>query len=206
MIEKFVSMKAVAIPLDRNNVDTDAILPARFLKTITRTGLGGCVFHEWRFGKDGREVPEFPFNMEPYRDGKILVSGENFGCGSSREHAVWGLMDYGIRAVIAPSFGDIFYNNGLLNGLLPVRLSREDVRELVGQLTDAPGSEISVDLPPQTVTGPDGKEYPFDIGSFSKECLLKGLDEIALTLGYEREIARYEHEGKSKSPWLFLDL
>jgi len=206
MIEKFVSLKAVAIPLDRSNVDTDAILPARFLKTITRTGLGGCLFHGWRFGEDGREVPDFPLNLAPYREGKILVAGENFGCGSSREHAVWGLMDYGIRAVIAPSFGDIFYNNGLKNGLLPVRLGGENVRELLQQLKGSPGSEISVDLPGQSVTGPDGKGYPFDIGSFPKECLLKGLDEIALTLGHEQEIARYERDGKAKAPWLFLDL
>lgn len=206
MIEKFVSLKAVAIPLDRSNVDTDAILPARFLKTITRTGLGACLFHGWRFDEGGREVPDFSLNMIPYRGGKILVSGENFGCGSSREHAVWGLMDFGIRSVIAPSFGDIFYNNGLKNGLLPVRLGPGEVRDLISHLQEHPGSEISVDLPAQRVTGPDGSVHPFDIGSFPKECLLQGLDEIALTLGHAGEIERYERDGKAKSPWLFLDI
>ena len=206
MIEKFTSLKAVAIPLDRANVDTDAIVPARFLKTIRRTGLGEGLFHAWRFDESGAEIPDFALNRAAYRGGKILVTGENFGCGSSREHAVWSLMDYGIRAVIAPSFGDIFHNNGLKNGLLPIRLEQGDVRKLIAQLHGSPGSEISVDLPAQKVTGPDGKVYPFDIGSFPKECLLKGLDEIALTLGHEREIERYERDGKQKSPWLFLDI
>jgi 3-isopropylmalate/(R)-2-methylmalate dehydratase small subunit len=206
MIERFVSLKAVAIPLDRGNVDTDAIIPARFLKTIRRTGLGENLFRAWRFDEEGREVPDFPLNMGPYREGKILVAGENFGCGSSREHAVWSLMDYGVRVVIAPSFGDIFYNNGLKNGLLPVRLPSVDVRGLISRLRQAPGSEIAVDLPVQTVTGPDGKGYPFEIGSFPKECLLKGLDEIALTLELEGEIERYERAGKMKTPWLFPDL
>ncbi len=206
MIEQFDTLKAVAIPLDRGNVDTDAVIPARFLKTITRTGLGEGLFHAWRFDESGKEVPGFTLNMLPYRGGKILVAGENFGCGSSREHAVWSLMDFGIRAVIAPSFGDIFYNNGLKNGLLPVRLAPGEVRDLISQLQEVPGSEISVDLPAQTVTGPDGKGYPFDIGSFPKECLLKGLDEIALTIEHEGEIERYERDGKAKSPWLFLDI
>jgi 3-isopropylmalate/(R)-2-methylmalate dehydratase small subunit len=206
MIEKFVSLKAVGIPLDRSNVDTDAIIPARFLKTVKRTGLGEGLFYAWRFDERGGENPEFVLNQAPYRGGKILVTGENFGCGSSREHAVWSLMDYGIRVVIAPSFGDIFYNNGLKNGLLPVRLASGEVRAMMGKVEGAPGSEISVDLPAQKVTGPDGKEYPFDIGSFPKECLLKGLDEIALTLEHEGEIERYERDGKKRSPWLFLDI
>ena len=206
MIEKFVSLKAVAIPLDRGNVDTDAIIPARFLKTIKRTGLGDGLFYAWRFDEGGREVPGFPLNMAPYRNGKILVAGENFGCGSSREHAVWSLMDYGIRVVIAPSFGDIFYNNGLKNGLLPVPLAPGEIRALIARLQGSPGSEISVDLPAQMVTGPDGTVYPFEIGSFPKECLLQGLDEITLTLQHEGEIARYERDGKTKTPWLFPDL
>lgn len=206
MIEKFVSLSAVAIPLDRSNVDTDTIIPARFLKTIKRTGLGAGLFHAWRFDADGREVPDFPLNMEPYRVGKILVTGENFGCGSSREHAVWSLMDHGIRVVIAPSFGDIFYNNGLKNGLLPVRLPAETVGRMISLLRGSPGSPISVDLPSQTVTGPDGTVHSFDIAPFPKECLLRGLDEIALTLSHEEEIARYERAGKQRTPWLFLDL
>jgi 3-isopropylmalate/(R)-2-methylmalate dehydratase small subunit len=206
MIEQFETLKAVAIPLDRGNVDTDAIIPARFLKTIKRTGLGEGLFHAWRFDENGKEVPGFTLNRLPYRGGKILVVGENFGCGSSREHAVWALMDYGVRAVIAPSFGDIFYNNGLKNGLLPVRLAPGEVRDLISQLQEVPGREIYVDLPAQTVTGPDGAVYPFDIGSFPKECLLKGLDEIALTLELKGEIVRYERDGKAKFPWLFLDI
>ncbi|HEU5359751.1 MAG TPA: 3-isopropylmalate dehydratase small subunit [Candidatus Deferrimicrobiaceae bacterium] len=206
MIEKFVSLKAVAIPLDRENVDTDAIIPARFLKTIKRTGLGERLFHAWRFDETGTEMPDFPLNVAPYRGGKILVAGENFGCGSSREHAVWALMDYGIRAVLAPSFGDIFHNNALKNGLLPVRLAAVEVRELIRQVTESPGAKISIDLPGQNVTGPDGATYRFDIGSFPKECLLKGLDEIALTLAHQEEIDRYERDGKKKTPWLFLDL
>jgi 3-isopropylmalate/(R)-2-methylmalate dehydratase small subunit len=206
MIEQFDTLKAVAIPLDRGNVDTDAIIPARFLKTITRKGLGSNLFFAWRFDDGGNEVPEFPLNRAGYRGGKILVAGENFGCGSSREHAVWALMDYGIRAVIAPSFGDIFHNNGLKNGMLPVRLASGEVSNLISHLQEYPGSEISVDLPGQTVTGPDGKVYPFEIGSFPKECLLKGLDEIALTLEHEGDIDRYERNGKANSPWLFLDI
>jgi len=206
MIEKFVSLKAVGVPLDRSNVDTDAIIPARFLKTIKRTGLGEGLFYAWRFDERGGENPEFVLNQVPYRGGKILVTGQNFGCGSSREHAVWSLMDYGIRVVIASSFGDIFYGNGLKNGLLSVRLAPAEVRELLSQVQAAPGSTISVDLPAQSVTGPDGKEYLFDIGSFPKECLLKGLDEIALTLEHEGEIERYERDGKKRSPWLFLDI
>jgi 3-isopropylmalate/(R)-2-methylmalate dehydratase small subunit len=134
------------------------------------------------------------------------VAGENFGCGSSREHAVWALMDYGVRVVIAPSFGDIFYNNGLKNGLLPVRLPSNAVRTVIDRLQGSPGSMITVDLPAQTVTGPDGTVYPYEIGSFPKECLLKGLDEIALTLQHEDDISRYERDRKNKMPWLFWDL
>ena len=206
MIEAFVSLRAVAIPLDRNNVDTDAVIPARFLKTVKRTGLGAGLFHAWRFDADGNEVPDFPLNQTPYRGGKILVSGENFGCGSSREHAVWALMDFGIRAVIAPSFSDIFSANGLKNGLLPVRLASGEVRELIRHLSERPGERVSVDLPAQTVAGPDGALYRFEIGSFAKECLLKGLDETALTLRHEADIARYERDGKKNRPWLFPDL
>lgn len=206
MIEKFAALTAVGIPLDRANVDTDAILPARFLKTIHRSGLGIHLFHAWRYGDSGEERPDFPLNLPAYRGGKILVAGDNFGCGSSREHAVWALMDYGIRVVIAPSFSDIFYNNGLKNGLLPARLPAETVRRLLDLLLAFPGSEISVDLPAQTVTGPSGDPVPFEIESFPKECLLKGLDEIALTLGHEADIARYEQEWKAKTPWLFPDI
>ena len=206
MIEKFVVLESVGIPFDRANVDTDAILPARYLKTIHRTGLGEHLFRAWRYDEGGGEAPDFPLNLPAYRGGKILVTGENFGCGSSREHAVWALMDYGIRAVIAPSISDIFYNNGLKNGLLPVRLAAGEVRGLIDLLRASPGSSITVDLSSQTVTGPDGSSYRFDIGAFPKECLLKGLDEIALILEREADISRYEQEWKRKTPWLFADL
>lgn len=206
MIEPFVSLRGVAVPLDRNNVDTDAVIPARYLKTVKRTGLGAGLFSAWRFDAEGNEVPDFPLNRAPYRDGKILVTGENFGCGSSREHAVWALLDFGIRAVIAPSFSDIFAGNALKNGLLPVSLSPGEVRKLLSRLAESPGGLVSVDLPAQTVTGPDGAVYRFGIGSFAKECLLNGLDEIALTLRHEAQIAGYEREGKAKRPWLFPDL
>ena len=206
MIEKFADLTAVGIPLDRANVDTDAILPARFLKTIHRTGLGVHLFHAWRYVDEGKEAPDFALNVPAYRGGRILVAGENFGCGSSREHAVWALMDYGIRAVIAPSLSDIFYNNCLKNGLLPIRLPAGTVRGLLDLLLASPGGAISVDLPAQTVTGPDGASHPFEIEPFPKECLLKGQDEIALTLEHETDIARYEREGKRKTPWLFPDI
>lgn len=206
MMEPFVSLRAVAIPLDRNNVDTDAVIPARFLKTVKRTGLGAGLFHAWRFDGEGRERPDFPLNHPSYRNGRILVTGENFGCGSSREHAVWALLDFGIRAVIAPSFSDIFAGNALKNGLLPVLLPPEAVRALLDGITAAPGAEIAVDLPAQAVTGPDGSVHRFEIGSFAKECLLNGLDEIALTLRREAEIAGYERRRKKIHPWLFLDL
>jgi 3-isopropylmalate/(R)-2-methylmalate dehydratase small subunit len=206
MIEKFVSLESVAIPLDRANVDTDAILPARFLKTIHRTGLGIHLFHAWRYDPAGGEVPDFPLNLPAYRGGKILVAGDNFGCGSSREHAVWALMDYGIRVVIAPSFSDIFYSNGVKNGLLPVRLPAEEVRRMLDRLLASPGGTISVDLAAQTVTGPASGSHPFEIETFPKECLLKGQDEIALTLEREPDIARYEREWKAKTPWLYPDI
>ncbi len=206
MVDKFHTLEAVAVPLDRNNVDTDAIIPARFLKTVRRTGLGKGLFHAWRFDDRGREIPDFALNRTAYRNGRILVAGENFGCGSSREHAVWALLDFGIRVVIAPSFGDIFYNNALKNGLLPVRLAAEAVRGMIRQLMNRPGATISVDLPEQKVACPDGTSHSFEILPFSKECLLKGLDEIALTLEHEGVIERYEQDGKKKSPWLFLDI
>jgi 3-isopropylmalate/(R)-2-methylmalate dehydratase small subunit len=206
MIEPFVSLRGVAIPLDRNNVDTDAVIPARFLKTVKRTGLGVGLFYAWRFDDAGNEVPDFPLNRAPYRNGKILVTGENFGCGSSREHAVWALLDFGIRVVIAPSFSDIFAGNALKNGLLPVSLPPGEVRALLSRAVESPGDELFVDLPAQTVTGPDGAIYRFEVGAFDKECLLNGLDETALTLRHEEKISAYERQGKEKRPWLFPDL
>jgi len=206
MIEKFVSLNAVGVPLDRGNVDTDAIIPARYLKTLKRTGLGAGLFFAWRYDAGGSSLPDFPLNRPEFRGGKVLVAGENFGCGSSREHAVWALMDFGFRAVIAPSFGDIFHNNCLKNGLLPVTLPAAEVRSLIDALLAAPGAKVAVDLPAQTVTGPGGDIHAFRIDPFAKKCLLEGLDEIALTLASAEEIARYERERKKATPWLFLDL
>ena len=206
MIEAFTSLDTVGVPLDRGNVDTDAIIPARYLKTLKRTGLGAGLFFAWRYDAEGAERPDFPLNHPSFRGGKVLVAGENFGCGSSREHAVWALMDFGFRAVIAPSFSDIFHNNCLKNGLLPVTLPAAEVRSMIGALLATPGGKVGVDLPAQTVKGPGGDIHPFRIDPFAKKCLLEGLDEIALTLKSAPEIDRYERERKKTAPWLFLDL
>jgi len=206
MIEKFVPLNTVGVPLDRENVDTDAIIPARYLKTLKRTGLGVGLFFAWRYDAGGALLPDFPLNRPAYRGGEALVAGENFGCGSSREHAVWALMDFGFRAVIAPSFSDIFRSNCLKNGLLPVTLPAAAVRSMIGVLLAAPGGKVQVDLQAQTVTGPGGDVYRFAIDPFAKTCLLEGLDEIALTLKSSAEIDRYERERKKTTPWLFLDL
>lgn len=206
MREKFTSLSTVGVPLDRRNVDTDAIIPARYLKTIKRTGLGEGLFFAWRHDAAGVERPDFPLNRPSYRGGKVLVAGENFGCGSSREHAVWALMDFGFRAVIAPSFSDIFHSNCLKNGMLPVTLPAAEVQALLAALLAAPGSLVEVDLPGQTVRGPKGVVHRFAIDPFAKTCLLEGLDEIALTLSSSQEIDRYERERKAATPWLFRDL
>jgi 3-isopropylmalate/(R)-2-methylmalate dehydratase small subunit len=206
MREKFTSLSTVGVPLDRRNVDTDAIIPARYLKTIKRTGLGEGLFFAWRYDAEGKERRDFPLNRPSYRGGRVLVAGENFGCGSSREHAVWALMDFGFRAVIAPSFSDIFRNNCLKNGMLPVTLPAAQVQALIDALLAAPGSRVEVDLPGQTVKGPKGDVHPFPIDPFAKTCLLEGLDEIALTLESSPEIDRYERERKAATPWLFRDL
>ena len=206
MTEKFVSLNTVGVPLDRMNVDTDAIIPARYLKTLKRSGLGVGLFFAWRYDAGGEELPDFPLNRPSFRGGEVLVTGENFGCGSSREHAVWALMDFGFRAVIAPSFSDIFHNNCLKNGMLPVTLPAAEVRSMLDALLAAPGGKVRVDLVEQTVTGPNGDIHAFGVASFAKTCLLEGLDEIALTLASAGELDRYERERKKATPWLFLDL
>ena len=206
MREKFPSLSTAGVPLDRRNVDTDAIIPARYLKTVKRTGLGEGLFFAWRYGEDGAPRPDFPLNRPEYRGGRVLVAGENFGCGSSREHAVWALMDFGFRAVIAPSFSDIFHNNCLKNGMLPVVLPAAEVQALQDALLADPGSRVEVDLPGQTVRGPKGDVHRFAIDPFAKTCLLEGLDEIALTMQGVTEIERYERERKAATPWLFRDL
>ncbi|MBL8712820.1 MAG: 3-isopropylmalate dehydratase small subunit [Alphaproteobacteria bacterium] len=200
-MQKFDTLKGPAAPLNMVNVDTDAIIPKQFLKTIERTGLGKFLFNDLRFTPDGAEKPDFVLNKPAYRHAQILVAGENFGCGSSREHAPWSLLDFGIRCVIAPSYADIFYNNCFKNGILPLVLPKEQVEEL---MKDAEaGLELTIDLQKQTVTGGNRKEYKFDIDPFRKKCLLNGLDDIGLTLEKEKTISTFEDAQKKTQPWLY---
>ena len=198
----FTKFTAVAVPLDMANIDTDKIVPARFLRKARGADYGKYLFHDIRYRADGSDNPDFILNQAPYRGAQILVAGDNFGCGSSRESAVWVLTDYGIRAVIAPSFGDIHYGNALQNGLLPVRLPDESVKTLQRQLHERPGAQITVDLESQTVTGPDGAAYPFDIDPNSKEKLLKGLDDIGLVMQNIEAIEAFEKRYHGELPWL----
>ncbi|MGE3914299.1 MAG: 3-isopropylmalate dehydratase small subunit [Hyphomicrobiaceae bacterium] len=201
-MQPFTRLKGVAAPLNMINVDTDMIIPKQYLKTIKRTGLGKHLFAEMRYDEQGREKADFVLNKGPWRGATILVAGQNFGCGSSREHAPWALLDFGIRSVIAPSFADIFFNNTFKNGILPVRLAEARVNELLRFLLELPGAEITVDLPAQTVTGPDGKSDTFDIDPFRKHCLVNGLDEIGLTLEKAPAIAAYETKAVKERPWV----
>ncbi|MBI1864618.1 MAG: 3-isopropylmalate dehydratase small subunit [Nitrospirae bacterium] len=202
-MEPFTVLESVVMPLDRPNVDTDAIIPKQFLKTIERTGLGKNLFFDWRYREDGSPDPAFVLNDPGYHEARILLARENFGCGSSREHAPWALLDYGFRCIIAPSFADIFYNNCFKNGILPVVLSADDVDRLFRDVAKTPGCRVSVDLASQTVIAQDGSVHAFQIDPFRKECLLKGLDEIGLTLRHEPEIAAYETRRRAEAPWLF---
>lgn len=192
-MEPFIRLDAVAVPLPRPNIDTDQIIPARFLSRPREVDHGPFLFHDARRlpGSD-EERPDFPLNRPEWRGARIVVAGRNFACGSSRESAVWALHDHGIRAAIAPSFGDIFRNNSLKNGLLPVALPAEAVNGLTAQLEARPGATVAIDLPAQTVTAPDGTVHAFEIDPFAKHCLLEGVDEIAFTLGHEEEIAAFE--------------
>ena len=200
-MEKFTKLKAPAAPLPMVNVDTDMIIPKQFLKTIQRTGLGQYLFNDMRFTPEGKEKPEFVLNKDAYRKAGIIVAGESFGCGASREHAPWALLDFGIRAVIAPSFADIFYNNCFKNGILPVVLPKDAVAEL---MKDAEaGLELEIDLQNQTVTGGNRKTYSFDIDPFRKKCSLNGLDDIGLTLENEGSISDFESGQKNAQPWLY---
>jgi 3-isopropylmalate/(R)-2-methylmalate dehydratase small subunit len=201
-MDKFTTLTGVAAPINMINVDTDMIIPKNYLKTIKRTGLGKSLFAEMRYDEAGRERPDFVLNKGPYRNAKILVAGNNFGCGSSREHAPWALLDFGIRCVIAPSFADIFFGNTFKNGILPIILPEARVNQLLRFLLELPGAEITVDLPAQTVTGPDGQVDKFEIDPFRKNCLVNGLDEIGLTMQRGEAIAAYEARGASLRPWL----
>jgi 3-isopropylmalate/(R)-2-methylmalate dehydratase small subunit len=201
-MEKFTVLTGVAAPLPMINVDTDMIIPKQFLKTIKRTGLGKNLFDEMRYTPDGKEAPDFVLNRPAYRSAKILVSGANFGCGSSREHAPWAIADFGIRCVIAASFADIFYNNCFKNGILPIVLPQEQVDKLLDDANRGANAIVSVDLAKQTITGPDGGCIAFEVDPFRKHCLLNGLDDIGLTLQREGKIATFEQQRRVSSPWL----
>jgi len=200
-MQKFTTLSGVAAPLDMINVDTDMIIPKQFLKTIKRSGLGKSLFFEMRYDDDGAEKPDFVLNKPQYRKAQILVAGANFGCGSSREHAPWALLDFGIRCVIAPSFADIFYNNCFKNGILPIALKPEDVEKLLDDAARGANAIISIDLEKQEIRGPDGGCLTFDIDPARKEALLNGLDEIGASLQHEREISDFEAKRKLAQPW-----
>ena len=211
-MKSFTVVKGIAAPMDRANVDTDMIIPKQFLKSIKRTGFGKNLFDELRYldeGKpdadcSGRPInPDFPLNFPRYQGANILLARENFGCGSSREHAPWALDDYGFRSVIAPSFADIFYNNSFKNALLPIILSDEIVDQLFNEMYAQEGYELSIDLQAQTVTTPSGESFAFEIDEFRKHCLLNGLDDIGLTLEQADAIRAYEEKRKQQAPWLF---
>ena len=202
-MEKFQKLDAVAVPISAPNVDTDQIVPARFLRKPRNAGYGGFLFHDLRFDDAGAEKPGFILNQPAYRGARILVADKNFGCGSSREHAVYALWDYGFRAVIAPSFGDIFFNNCFKNGLLPIVLQpAEQVAALRTEFTRHPGKHAIVDLERQEVIAPSRNVHRFEVDSFRKQCLLQGLDEIAFTLGHDADIARFERRQASEWGWL----
>lgn len=202
-LPKFTIWKGIAAPLDRSNVDTDAIIPKQFLKTIKRTGLGNALFHPLRYNEDGSENPDFVLNKEPYRKAKILVvTGPNFGCGSSREHAPWALLDFGIKAVVAPSYADIFSNNLTKNGMIPIVVSDEAKLTAIADKARA-GEEIEIDLPNQTVKDASGNELAkFDVDEFRKHCLVEGLDDIGLTMQMDEKISKFEDRRTLDTPWL----
>lgn len=202
-MEQFTTLdNAIAAPLPIINVDTDMIIPKGFLKTIKRTGLGKNLFDEMRYTPEGDEIADFVLNRAPYRQAQILISGENFGCGSSREHAPWSLLDFGIRCIIAPSFADIFFNNCFKNGILPIVLEKNKVEDLMN-ITSSDSPHLTVNLPEQAITTADGSRISFDVDSFRKKCLLEGLDDIGLTLEKSIDIDAFEASQKTALPWLY---
>ena len=202
-MEKFTKLSGVAAPMPLVNIDTDMIIPKQFLKTIKRTGLGVNLFDEMRFDRDGNEIEDFVLNRRAYREARILVAGDNFGCGSSREHAPWALLDFGIRCVISTSFADIFYNNCFKNGILPIKLPKEQVDALMEDAERGSNARMTVDLEEQTITGSDGEVYGFEIDPFRKHCLLNGLDDIGLTVeAAATSIDAYEAKAAERRPWL----
>jgi 3-isopropylmalate/(R)-2-methylmalate dehydratase small subunit len=211
-MEKFIRQEGLVAPMDRANVDTDAVIPKQYLKSIKRTGYGPNLFDEWRYldhGEPGMDHskrplnPDFVLNQARYRGATVLLARENFGCGSSREHAPWALLQYGFQAVIAPSFADIFYNNSLKNGLLLIKLDTKTVDRLFREVEGQPGYRLAVDLEAQTVTTPGGEAHKFDIDPFTKQCLLNGLDEIGLSLEQADQIKAFETKHRAEQPWLF---
>jgi 3-isopropylmalate/(R)-2-methylmalate dehydratase small subunit len=211
-MEKFSTLDGIVAPLDRPNVDTDAIIPKQFLKSIHRTGFGPNLFDEWRYldhGEPGMDNskrqpnPDFVLNQPRYRDAAILLGRGNFGCGSSREHAVWALLDYGFRAVIAPSFADIFFNNCFKNGVLPVVLDADTIDRLFAAVDTSPGYRLSVDLPAQEISTPEQEIIPFTVDAFRKNCLIRGLDDIGLTLEHADAIRAFEAQRRMDAPWLY---
>jgi 3-isopropylmalate/(R)-2-methylmalate dehydratase small subunit len=200
-MQKFTTLTGVAAPLDMINVDTDMIIPKNYLKTIKRTGLGKALFAEMRYDEKGNEKPDFVLNKPAYRKAQILVAGDNFGCGSSREHAPWALLDFGIRCVIAPNFADIFYNNCFKNGILPIKLPQADVDKLLDDAERGANAVISIDLEKQEIRGPDGGMIKFEIDPHLKHCLVNGLDDIGLTLQQAKKIDSYEQQAAAGRPW-----
>ncbi len=201
-MEKFTKLTGVAAPLPLINIDTDMIIPKQFLKTIKRTGLGKSLFFEMRYDDAGNEVADFVLNKPAYRKAEILVAGDNFGCGSSREHAPWAILDFGIRCVISTDFADIFYNNCFKNAVLPIKLPPEDVKKLMEDAERGANATINVDLENQKITGPDGGEISFDLDPFRKHCLINGLDDIGLTMEKADKIDAFEEKNKISQPWL----
>ena len=202
-MEKFTKLSGVAAPMPLVNIDTDMIIPKQFLKTIKRTGLGANLFDEMRFDRDGKEIEDFVLNRPAYREARILVAGDNFGCGSSREHAPWALLDFGIRCVISTSFADIFYNNCFKNGILPIKLPKEQVDALMEDAERGSNARMTVDLEEQTITGSGGETFGFEIDPFRKHCLLNGLDDIGLTVETAAtSIDAYEAKAAERRPWL----
>ncbi len=200
-MQTFTTLTGIAAPLPMRNVDTDMIIPKQFLKTIQRTGLGKSLFFEMRYDQDGKELPDFVLNKPAYRQAQILVAGDNFGCGSSREHAPWALLDFGIRCVIATEFADIFYNNCFKNGILPIKLAQSDVDKLLDDASRGANATVTINLEKQEIRGPDGGMIRFEVDAFRKHCLMNGLDDIGLTLQKEKAIDAFEAANAASRAW-----
>jgi len=201
-MEKFTTLTGIAAPMPLVNIDTDMIIPKQFLKTIKRSGLGVNLFDEMRYTQDGNEIPDFVLNQPAYRNAQILIAGDNFGCGSSREHAPWALLDFGIRCIISTSFADIFYSNCFKNGILPIVLPQEQVAALMEDADKGANARIAIDLESQTVTSADGEVFSFEVDPFKKHCLMNGLDDIGLSLGKIASIDAFEAQASQTRPWV----